>query len=521
METNVNRIENFASQLSQNHYTNGWWIAMVPLVIFAILIGSVAATGDLLIIGFLVVTVAIIFLATNPGALLWISVLGGLIVSGLMELYLPNLQIIRWAFAGAAILLPIAAVIHNMRPTTVALSPMPALFYWGMAFLLLCLVTTTINWHSVGQAVFGWKSYFQVWGLLIGLALLRQTPSLFNSLPKSMLLIGLIQLPFALQQFLFLAPQRVGMQHGIVPVDIVAGTFGASLTGGGSNAALAVFQIILASVILSLWRTGALRRFWVLPLAGILLVPIFINESKISVIYTLLSYLIIFWPDVVKRPLRFIAVFGFIASMALGLILSYGALHESGEDKSPMALVEHVIEQNTQQGIGYGIYSLNRTTSLSFWAQEQHRYGLASTLLGHGLGESRDEQTVLGLSQSMAVTRYAGMGIGLTSVTSLLWDVGILGLLLMLGMFISAYRLAGKLSSIHADSPWQSGWYKGIQGGIAILTLGLAHNNFIVYHFEFQTFVLFVMGYLIHVARHIEPEQTRVSAIQRTSRAFA
>ena len=493
---------------------------MAPLVIIAALTGLVAATGDLLIIGFLVVTVLIIVLATNPGALLWISVLGGLIVSGLLELYLPNLQIIRWAFAMAAILLPVAALIRNMRPTAVALFPMPALFFWAMAFLLLCLVTTTLNWHGVGQAVFGWKSYFQVWGLLIGLALLRQTPSLFNSLPKTMLLIGLIQLPFALQQYLFLAPQRVGLQHGIVPVDIVAGTFGASLTGGGSNAAMAVFQIILASVILALWRSGALRRFWVLPLAGILLVPIFINESKISVIYILLSYLIIFWTDVVKRPLRFIAGFGFIAAMAVGLILSYGALHESSAYKSPMALVEHVIEQNTRKGVGYGTYSLNRTTSLLFWAEEQNRYGLASALLGHGLGESRDENTVLGLSQSMAVNRYAGLGIGLTSVTSLLWDVGVLGLLLMLGMFISAYRLAGKLSSIHAGSPWQSGWYKGIQGGIAILTLGLAHNNFVVYHFEFQTFVLFVMGYLIHAARHAGPEPTGVSDIPRTSSAF-
>lgn len=482
----------------------GLFISMFMLIIIAPILGFLAGTGNLLFIVLLVLMVVTALISATPGGLLWISLVGGLLVAGLLELYLPNLQIIRWAFAGAAVLLPISAIVRNMLARSSRITPMPTLFYWAMAFIVIAILTTVLNWYGVGSAIYGWKSYFQVWGLLVGLALLRQTPVLLTQLPKIFLVFGLLQIPFALHQFVYLVPQRVGLQHGIVPVDIVVGTFGASLMGGGANAALAVFQVFLSGVVLALWRTGAISRFWAFVLVSLLLVPIFINESKISVLYVILVFAIVFRAEIFERPLRFLAMSGLVSAVALGLVFSYASLHESSKYKKPQDLIEHVVEQNTQEGVGYGTYSLNRMTTLRFWAEERKRYNVVNFLIGHGLGQSRDERSLLEFSQTMAVSRYFGMGIGLTTLSSLLWDVGVIGLVVMLGMFVSAFRLAGKLSRHSATSPWDRGWFQGIQAGIAVLTLSLAHKNFLVFHMEFQTFVLFLMGYLIHAARSLD-----------------
>ncbi len=481
----------------------GGLLALLALVIIAPLLGLIAGTGNTLIIVFLGLIVGTVLISASPAGLLWISLIGGLVVSGLLELYLPNMQILRWAFAGAAILLPLAAILKNILTQPSSMDAMPSLFYWCVAFIVVAFLSTLLNWHGIGQAIFGWKSYFQAWGLLIGLALLGTTLPMLNKMHKIFLSIALLQVPLALQQFFVLVPKREGLQHGIVPVDIVVGTFGGSLMGGGANAALAVFQVFISGVLLSLWRNGAIPRFWTFVLVSILLVPIFINESKISVLYLILVFFIVFRSEIIGRPVRFIAMSGLISAMAAGLVISYSMLHESSKDKSPEALVEHVIEQNTQEGVGYGIYSLNRFTALRFWAEERDRYGIANLLIGHGLGESRDERTLLELSHTMASSRYFGMGIGLTAVTSLLWDVGIIGLFAILAMFVSAFRLAGKLARHHAASPLKRGLYQGIQAGVAILVLSLAHKNFFVYQLEFQTFVLFIMGFLVHAARHM------------------
>ena len=49
-----------------------------------------------------------------------------------------------------------------------------------------------------------------------------------------------------------------GSIQGLVPVDIIAGTFGGELFGGGNNAEMATFLIIVLAFLLSRWRSGLL-----------------------------------------------------------------------------------------------------------------------------------------------------------------------------------------------------------------------------------------------------------------------
>ena len=65
-----------------------------------------------------------------------------------------------------------------------------------------------------------------------------------------LLIVAVIQLPFALYELIALVPMREGLRD-VVPIDVVAGTFGATLYGGGASGEMATFLIIVLAFLLA------------------------------------------------------------------------------------------------------------------------------------------------------------------------------------------------------------------------------------------------------------------------------
>ena len=87
--------------------------------------------------------------------------------------------------------------------------------------------------------------------------------------------------------------------------------------------------------------------------------------------------------------------------------------------------------------------------------------------------------------------------IGHTSVAALLWDTGVIGLGTVLAMLASAFFMAGGLARHYRGrDPYRTGLYEGIQAGIAVLTLGLAHKDFFVVHIPYQALTYLLVGYV-------------------------
>lgn len=484
-------------------------------VLLGLLVGGIVALGSLTITAMLAAVLGALAMTGFPRLLFWFSVVGAMVLAGLFELYLPGLNTLRWAFAGATWLFFLAVLVRQLWSHERAQGSVDPLVLACAAFFFVCITSLLINWRGGAVAATGAKNYFEAWGLLLGLAIMAGWEGLERKLFRALLVIGVVQLPFVLHQFLVLAPRRMGMGHGIVAVDVVAGTFGASFTGGGNNAVLATFLIIVSALLLAIWRTGALQRRWLWLLVP-LLVPIFMNESKISVVYLVLAYLVVFRREVLRRPVRFIGMSMLLAVMSVGLVLSYVALHQSNKYKDPAALIEHVVRQNTEEGERYGNLELNRTTALVHWWKEQRRYPMTKTLFGHGPGASREAIGVLDVGKNLASQVYPGMGIGVTSVSSLLWDVGIIGLLATLGIFAAAASLAGKLAKRHDASPARAGAFQGLQAAVLILALSLMHKNSFMYQLAHQVIVCLVLGYLLYANRQLQPPD--VSPAARTTR---
>jgi hypothetical protein len=147
-----------------------------------------------------------------------------------------------------------------------------------------------------------------------------------------------------------------------------------------------------------------------------------------------------------------------------------------------------------------GQYSeLSRWTALTFWAQEHVRANPINTLIGHGVGASRENAGGVVGASTLAEKKYGGLRIGYTAVSALLWDTGVIGLITVLGMFGSAFLTAGRVARYYRDKDnFRTGLFEGLQAGMAVLGLSLAHKDFFVNHVPYQAFTYLIIGFIAY-----------------------
>jgi hypothetical protein len=318
---------------------------------------------------------------------------------------------------------------------------------------------------------------------------------LIDFLPKAMLYIAFLQLPFVLHQYFFLVPRRIGYGDGIVPYDIVAGTFGASEFGGGANAVLSAYLLIAVAILLALWNNHALSLTRFICLGLPLMAPIFVNESKVSILYLLIIACVIFKNEIMLRPARAILSGAFMAMVLGGLMIAYAAYYADEADSSG-GLISATIEQNFGAEVGHGEFYLNRGTAMLYWFEEHSITDPLHALIGHGPRATREGGSGIDAGATLASRRYPGMGIGLTGASALLWETGLVGFSLVLAMFWNAFRTAGVLRERYQSDPQKAGIFSGLQAGVAILALSLFHKSFFVFDIGYQTIIMLLFGYL-------------------------
>jgi hypothetical protein len=109
---------------------------------------------------------------------------------------------------------------------------------------------------------------------------------------------------------------------------------------------------------------------------------------------------------------------------------------------------EERLTENLEYNVGekgyYGGSGLNRSNVVSFWWKQHGLSDPIATVIGHGIGSSFHDINTPGHIDR----KYAGYSVGLTGLSTLLWDVGILGaagyLLILLLAGVAAIKLAGK-----------------------------------------------------------------------------
>jgi hypothetical protein len=474
--------------------------------VLSVLMGLALALSIYPIVIFLLVVIAGLVLIVYPAVGLWVVIVGALVASGMVDLYMPFLKPIVWGLALLSIIISAIALIKSFfekKSKQIPVKDADSLIKVSLLFVFSVVLSSLINWHGVSGFLVGLKGYFQVWGLLIAIFYLTKDVNQAKKLILFFLILGILQIPAVLHQFFILVPKRsafIYAEHGIVAGDIVAGTFGGSMTGGGRSSNLALLCVMCVTILLAKWRAGYTSGKFAIIVSILFFSPMFISEAKIFLVLLPVALFILFKERILSNPLKAIAGFVALVVFLVSIFFAYSLL--PGAKSQRLKSIDDMIEQNISYNVGekgYGNYSLNRTTVYPFWLNEQIDNGTFLTAtLGHGPSASSGG-TALN-EDSMAFSRYKGFGIGLTGLSALLWEVGILGTTFALLMFYFAYRLGSKVAIRWQNTPhWPL--IKSAQISIPLFAISLLHNNYFVFDISFQTMFVVIIAYLIVMAK--------------------
>ena len=486
-------------------------LILLAAIALSLAAGFIASTSDvrLFVLAFGLLGVLIVFL--NPSFAITAVVVAAMVIVGSLQLYFPGSQMVSWAVAGMAFVMGMYVLVEKALSLEKTRGPVSSIFFFTLMLIAICIISSILNNNSLDVVAFGLKGYFQVMGLFFAISLMRWDGAKLDRLPAALIAIGVIQLPFVLHQYLVLVPARANLGGGIVAEDIVSGTLGATMLGGGSNAVLSLLLITTISLLAGLYKNHRIKLLPTLLMLGVCAVPLLLNSNRAALFYLPLAYLIIFFDDAIRRPLRVIATGIAMCLLVAALIWANATLgSRSDEFDSWQDLLSVTIERNSDASFGWGDYDMNRLTVMSHWASEHtSRAEFPEMIYGHGPGASREASgrnlaAIGGSGQvnTLARTKYPSVGIGLTGVSSILWEIGILGLAVVVGLFWSAVRASSYLIHRFDDYSYRKGIAEGFRAAIIILGISLFFKNAFVFHLPFQALLFTILGILAYWQRH-------------------
>lgn len=415
-------------------------ILFVLLATFlAFIFGMIAVTANPVFIGLAVGLVGGIILLTSPKKTIWLVIALGLATPALLDMGGHGLSKILWAVSMMSLLLWLPGLMNLFDLNKSQHNKYIPTFVWlAISFVLFSMLSALLEHYSLSEFLTGFKRYFQAFGLLLVLVTLNIGKQDMDKWLKLLLAIALLQLPFSLFERFILVPMRGGIAAaGAEATDIVAGTMGANLNGGSPNALMVTFVLIAFAFIFSRWRLGLVSTAKLYLYGLVLLFPLVLGETKVVVFMLPIIGLVLLRKDMVKHPVRYIPV---IIALA-GLTVAFAYLYVYVMLDSTFADAYKISVQYNVKDVGYGTSLLNRTTVMSFWWKLQSAQYPLGFLFGNGLGSSYGS----GLQAGHIAAKYPGYGISLTTISTLLWDVGVLGLTLYLTIYAAAWRAASRL----------------------------------------------------------------------------
>ena len=465
---------------------------MLASLLIAIVFGLIATTANLIAVSIAVAFFAGLFLLTRPIWIVWLVFLIGLLVVGPAPLYNETLDPkAGWPSQILCFFLMIVALFNAAtNPGTRKDTP---LYIWLMlCFFVYAVLNSMAHWHSTLEFFGGIKRYFQMWGLLFALCWMAFDERTIHRWLVFFLIVALMQFPFSLYEFIAWVPMREGMRSytpGLVPMDIVAGTFGSTIYGGGASGEMATFLVIVVAFLLARKMQKLLSLSRLLLLIPVVLAPLFISETKAMIVMFPLMLLVLYRRELFARP--HYAVIAMIVGtlLTVGMGYAYLIITQMSFDQ----LFADTLSYNLYEK-GYGLSYLNRTTVLTFWASHQGAHDPVSFVFGNGLGSAHEK------TGGHVDIRYPHYGIGLTAASTLLWDTGVFGCGLIVAIFVTAWRTAGRLyrqsiePTVRADAA-------AIQASLSLFAFHIFYRLDILETVSIQIVFASVLGYLAWLYR--------------------
>ncbi len=464
----------------------------------ALIFGTIAVTANLVLFGLAVGVVLGVILLKEPKKTIWLVIGLGLISPAILDMLGTGYYKFLWAISIMAMLLVVPGIFNLVDANLRVKQDIPLFVWLFILFFVLAIISTLVDLHSFGELLTGLRRYFQAFGLMLVLVTLSLTRKDFEQWLKLLLFIALLQLPFAIYERLVLVAQRDNLANwGASSTDVVAGTFGANLYTGSPNAMMAIYVLLASAFLISRWRFGLLTSKRLILLATCILMPLFLGETKIVVLLIPLMTIVIFRKGIFQDFQKTLSILGIMAMLTfvIAYFYVYGLL------ESTFTEAFYGVMRYNVGSIGYGDNILNRYTVMTLWADSHGWHNPVNTLFGHGLGSSYGSN----ISTGHIAQQYANYGINLTTVSTLLWDLGIAGLLayssVFIVMWIQLTKIYQQTQSLKVKADCLS-----IQVGIAFTLLFLFYSDSQINLMSHEILIALLIGYAAFIYREHQQE---------------
>ncbi len=425
---------------------------------------------------------------------LWIVVVGFLLVNGPLQQFAPEIGKVSWALSGLSLLLMGLGVVQMTGARPTESMPRAGIAWIVLLFLVYAVASSLIVSGRPGEVLAGFKRYFQTWGVFFALAALPILERDLKVLLKLALIVACLHLPFALYQFFVLVPKIGSLRAGAY--DVVVGVFEGSGDAGGASGVMALYLVVFVAMLFRLWFVKRVSGWWLLLGLIVFCAPLAMGEAKV-VIVALPIVMVWAVSGHWHKPRALAAMVTMVAFIVL-LAVHFVTLNEvKGADRS--RALENIVAYNVGS-VGYGgaVGSLNRSTVMSHWWHEHGADDPQHMLFGHGLGASYFATTAL--LPGHLFERYSLITINLTTLSTLLWDLGLFGLAGYLAIYIVAWRSIRRGIKA-AGSQWQGEAFRAVEISLLVCLISLPYNNSIISFGSHGTIFALTLGLCAYAGR--------------------
>ncbi len=352
--------------------------------------------------------------------------------------------------------------------------------YFVSVFLTVVVFSTVVAPPSAYLALIGIRGFILLWGFFFLIAVTDLLPAdAFRKIAFIMVIIGLFQIPLALYQRIFVASGSV--LYSNAPWDAVVGSFDGYRQFGGDSGGMGIFMVAMIGAVLIFWRRKLLSTHKMLLLVPLYCIPILVAEVKVVYILIPAMVSLVFASHFRKNlPVAILALF-LTAAGLYGLDKTYSTLNVTGIQRTyANRTLEDSLKTIFSFSVDTNVYSsanseMGRVTALVFWADQHSPISNPKAFfIGDGLGANSGGK-VEENSQYSAATRqfnYAN-----SSAAVLLWNFGVIGFALYVGMMVALFLELRKLSKLEIVPNFHRSLLEAGSVYVSLLILTLAYNE--------------------------------------------
>lgn len=393
--------------------------------------------------------------------------------------------------------LPLDALMRvSTQPRTIGSGP--ALLPLTRILLLifgLTALSILINGTPLLEALIGLRNYLYIWSIAFVVAAGALDPKQLRQTLLMVLAIVVLQAPFTVQQH-FVAFGQTGNW------DAVVGSFGGNPDGGGGGSGeMVMFLCFGLAYAASLWKVGEIRASTALLVVLAAIVATMLAETKAFFVFAPAALGVVMLSDLRRRPGLTLLMFSLTAALLAGTFLFYKSQYfddtqAAHRDATVGEYLDYAVsaDSKTTQMINAHTGEVSRLGAPLVWFREAGIGGPHGWVVGYGPRASN----VSGLTGPGEAARHFAFNLTTSTITTVLWDLGVLGLILFASLIVLAAASAWRLSRDERIPQFHRATMEAMAGGFVVLMASLAYNPGVVDGYATQSFLSFCIGYLMY-----------------------